>query len=154
MLPNNNHMFLIMQLFFSQKLRNEQHGCIIVLFPFAKHSRRMTMTERDELLIREKFGEKVRYYRELHRWSMEDLAQKIGKTKGTISRIETGKQNVSVAQIMQLADILAVEIEELFPREDKEDIPCSKEETIGEHMQTMAVTLKNMASHLEALAMQ
>ena len=57
---------------------------------------------------RVEFGERVRYYRELRDLTPEDLAANIGKSVSTISRIETGSQNVAVGDIKALAAALQV----------------------------------------------
>lgn len=98
----------------------------------------------NETSAREQFGERVRHYRELRGWDMDELARKFGKTKGTISRIETGKQNVNIWQVIRLADILRVPVEELFP----EGSSLKKHE----YRQEVAMTLRAMADQLEAVA--
>jgi transcriptional regulator with XRE-family HTH domain len=57
---------------------------------------------------REEFGARVRYFRELREWKIEDLALHVGKSASTISRIETGEQNVAVGDIKALAKALGV----------------------------------------------
>src|SRR6185503_12788426 len=57
---------------------------------------------------REEFGARVRFYRELRGWDMEELATRLGKSQATISRIETGKQNVAVGDIKAIAKALEI----------------------------------------------
>lgn len=57
---------------------------------------------------RVEFGGRVRYYRELREFTPEDLATRVGKSTSTISRIETGTQNVAVGDIKKLAEALQV----------------------------------------------
>lgn len=69
----------------------------------------------DEAATKEYFGRRVQYYREQLGLTMDDLAGLLGKTKASVSRIESGKQNVSVAGVVELAAILGVDVEALFP---------------------------------------
>jgi transcriptional regulator with XRE-family HTH domain len=64
--------------------------------------------------MRVSFGKRVRHYRELRGWQQEDLALRIGKTKSNVSRIETGKQNVSVADIAAITSALEIRVADLF----------------------------------------
>ncbi len=46
--------------------------------------------------------------------SQEQLAEKIGVSRETISMIENGNQNTSVVKILDIAGVLNVEISQLF----------------------------------------
>ncbi len=46
--------------------------------------------------------------------SQEQLAEKIGVSRETISMIENGNQNTSVVKILDIAGVLKVEISQLF----------------------------------------
>ena len=46
--------------------------------------------------------------------SQEQLAEKIGVSRETISMIENGNQNTSVIKILDIAGVLNVEINQLF----------------------------------------
>ena len=46
--------------------------------------------------------------------SQEQLAEKIGVSRETISMIENGNQNTSVVKILDIAGVLKVEIIQLF----------------------------------------
>jgi len=63
---------------------------------------------------RKLFGERVRYYRRLQGWVLDDLAMKTGLTRASMSRIESGLQNPSLDSILRLADILQVPVSSLF----------------------------------------
>lgn len=67
-----------------------------------------------ESAVRKTFGARVRQLREQRGWSLVDFAELARVSKGTISKIETGVQNVSVAQILELASLLNVPVAELF----------------------------------------
>lgn len=61
------------------------------------------------------FGQRVRHYRELRGWQLDDLASRLGKARASMSRIENGKQNLSLADILAIADALEVPEQHLFP---------------------------------------
>ena len=65
------------------------------------------------------FGTRVRYYRELRGLSLEVLGSYLGKTRASMSRIETGKQNLKIADIFRLADALRVAPYAFFPRDEQ-----------------------------------
>ena len=46
--------------------------------------------------------------------SQEQLAEKIGVSRETISMLENGNQNTSVVKILDIAGVLKVEISQLF----------------------------------------
>jgi len=105
----------------------------------------------DEAQVRARFGERVRHYRELLGWDMDVLAHRLGKTKGTVSRIETGKQNVNIWQIMQLADVLGVSIEALFPSKSGKpaaDSPTVLARSSLERCSKKSLEVLNMAREL------
>jgi len=60
------------------------------------------------------FGEQVRYYRGVHGWDQREFAERIQKSVPTVSRLELGKQNLSMADIMVIADVLEVPVPILF----------------------------------------
>lgn len=64
--------------------------------------------------IRQLFGKRVRQFRQARRWQLDDLAMRLGKSRASVSRIETGKQNLSIEDIGAIAQALEVSIAELF----------------------------------------
>ena len=59
--------------------------------------------------------------RKIAGWSMEELGDRIGAQKQTISNLENGKTKMSFTQYIAIRSILDCEIEERF-EQDKEDI--------------------------------
>lgn len=63
-------------------------------------------------------GSNIRYYRELHHWSQEELGNKCGyKTehaRSTISKIETGHADVPASKIILLAKVFGIGPEKLL----------------------------------------
>lgn len=70
-------------------------------------AQRMTVQKR-------RFGERLRFLRELRGWQLEALAERIGKSASTISRIENGKQNLTMLDILALAQALEISPSHLF----------------------------------------
>ena len=72
--------------------------------------------------LRHTFGSKVRYFRKLRGWYLDDLAGRIGTTRASMSRIENGKQNMTIDQIEQIAAALEVPFGELW--NDSSSLTC------------------------------
>lgn len=64
--------------------------------------------------LRTAFGERVREVRTERRWTVRELAGKVGVTSGFISQIENGQVMPSVANLVTLAKALEVQVGELF----------------------------------------
>lgn len=60
------------------------------------------------------FGHKVRVMREKVGLRQQDLARKMGMSRTSITNIETGRQNVPIDKVYDIADILKVEPRELL----------------------------------------
>ena len=73
------------------------------------------MEDRAGNLLR--FGQRVRYHRELRGWQLDDLALRLRKTRASMSRIETGKQNLTITDIFVIAEALQVGASVLFEHE-------------------------------------
>ncbi len=67
---------------------------------------------RDEFNV--KFGERIKYFRNLARLSQEELAEKIGCERNTLSYIEIGKNSISFAKFKKLCKVLDIEPYQLF----------------------------------------
>lgn len=59
-------------------------------------------------------GLNIKFARLKAKISQEMLAEKIGVSRETISMIENGNQNTSVIKVLDIADILNVELCQLF----------------------------------------
>jgi transcriptional regulator with XRE-family HTH domain len=71
----------------------------------------------------ENLGPKIRYYREQRGYTQEQLAQKLGKTKGYLSRIENGKERPNLELLANIADELKIRIKDLFDDETTPILP-------------------------------
>lgn len=58
--------------------------------------------------------EKIRLMRELHKWSQEDMAEKLEMSAGGYAKIERGETQLSIPRLEQLAVIFKVGIWDLL----------------------------------------
>jgi transcriptional regulator with XRE-family HTH domain len=60
-------------------------------------------------------GNNIRKWRNLRGFKQQDFAKDIGVSKGTLSKIENGKQkNVNLTRLQKIATCLKVKITQLF----------------------------------------
>lgn len=77
--------------------------------------------------LEEQLGAMVKYHRGRVGLSQQELADRIGKTSVTVSRIENGKSATEFSGLTGLAEALGVEVRDLFgigtfaAREGRED---------------------------------
>ena len=64
--------------------------------------------------LEEQLGAMVRHHRLAVGLSQQDLADRIGKTSVTVSRIETGKSATKFEGLTSLANALGIEVRDLF----------------------------------------
>jgi transcriptional regulator with XRE-family HTH domain len=69
------------------------------------------MNERELLKI---FGQNIKHYRSLFKWSQATLAEKANVSINFLSDIETGKKWASPTTMVKFADIFNIEVYELF----------------------------------------
>lgn len=72
--------------------------------------------------IQKLFGERVRFYRKLEGLTLKEIAERIGKTEASLSRIENGKQNLALGDIVTIAQALRVSVSKLFGDEDETEV--------------------------------
>lgn len=60
-------------------------------------------------------GNKLRYYRKENKMTQDELAEKLGLGKGTISNYESGYRTPQEHRLFELAEILNISINDLFP---------------------------------------
>lgn len=68
----------------------------------------------DKKIILKKFGKNVKIERIKKDLTQEDFAEILGVSQNYIARIETGRQNMSLAKIAELATALNVDMEDLL----------------------------------------
>lgn len=73
-------------------------------------SRDLTVEERaDERAVYKRVGAQIRHAREMAGLSQQHLADEVLLTRTSITNIEAGRQSVSVAVLLSIADALSVE---------------------------------------------
>lgn len=60
-------------------------------------------------------GSKIRYYRELKNLTQDELAERLGTTRQSVSRYETGERKANQDILFELADIFKISINKFFP---------------------------------------
>jgi len=68
----------------------------------------------DETDILKTFGDRVREFREAKGWSQEELADRAALHRTYIGAVERGERNISLNNIVKLAQALGVEPRELL----------------------------------------
>lgn len=70
-------------------------------------------------------GANVREWRELRHYTQEQLGRMAGLSRNTISKIESGKQDVTLDSVWRLCCALRCEVQELVPStgEYKDSLP-------------------------------
>ena len=73
-------------------------------------------------------GERIKRRRQELEWSQRELADKMGYNHSTITRIETGKIDISQSRVIQFSEVLGVSIAYLMGWQEEE----SKNDLIAE----------------------
>ena len=60
-------------------------------------------------------GKNIRKYRQLRKYSQEDLAQHMGVTSGTVANWEKGKNHITAYDAHKMSKVLLVPVEEILP---------------------------------------
>ncbi|MCY1691191.1 helix-turn-helix transcriptional regulator [Exiguobacterium sp. SL14] len=66
-----------------------------------------------------KLTNQVRLYRQQHKWTQEQFAERIGVTRQTVISLEKGSYTPSLLLAMQIARVFNRRIEELFQLEEE-----------------------------------
>ncbi|MDT2662714.1 XRE family transcriptional regulator [Enterococcus hulanensis] len=69
----------------------------------------------DNLNLPKYIGNKIRYYRTSKNYTQEELAKKLNTKKATISNYETGYRSPQQDMLFQIANVLDISINDLFP---------------------------------------
>lgn len=67
-------------------------------------------------MLQKNFGIACRYFREKAEISQEKFALKIGMDRTYYASVEAGKRNISLQNIMKIADGFEISISELFQK--------------------------------------
>lgn len=71
---------------------------------------------------------RIRHYREEKKLTLEDIAQRLGKSKGYISKLETGKKPINLENLHKIAEALEIDVTDLFPNKEKIENPFTGED--------------------------
>lgn len=69
------------------------------------------------------FGRWLRLLRQSRELTQQQLGERAGIERATISRIERGELNAGIAYLWQIADALGVRVKDLFPDDDHPLLP-------------------------------
>lgn len=67
------------------------------------------------------FSDRLRMYRKQFKYSQEQIARKLNVTQGAVSQWEKGLTYPEASQLLVLADIFGVSIDDLFGRDKRQD---------------------------------
>jgi transcriptional regulator with XRE-family HTH domain len=67
---------------------------------------------------------RIRHYRKLRRLTQADLAELIGTTAATVSRLETADMTVSMDWLQKFADVFNIQIADLIDEPKSNHAPC------------------------------
>lgn len=106
-------------------------------------------------------GNKIRSFRKEKNLTAEDLANKLGISRATITRYETGVRNTNQDVLYRLADILGVSINDFFPSINGQPTnvhPLSKNivkvPVIGQIAMGMPITAEQNIEGYDAIELQ
>ncbi len=68
---------------------------------------------RDPAVLRRQLGQRIRTWRQRRGTSQAGLAEQVGVTQSSLSNYENGKRDVSVYILMEIAEALDVDLEDL-----------------------------------------
>jgi transcriptional regulator with XRE-family HTH domain len=88
---------------------------------------------------------KIREIREAQRYSLEDVAQKIGMTRSNLSKIELEKATVSLAWLRVLARFFRVTVADLLSEEDHPFALSDTEKTLIQTYRQIGPAAKKQA---------
>ena len=67
------------------------------------------------------FADNLLEMRKLHNWSQEELAERIGVSRQTLSKYETGESLPDIEKCRMLADLFGVTVDDLIRYEKSEN---------------------------------
>lgn len=76
-------------------------------------------------------GKRIRHYRKAHRFSQEELAEKVGISATHMSHIETGNTKLSLLVFVAIAEALSVRTDELLHDASSDDMTPIKEDILA-----------------------
>lgn len=93
----------------------------------------MTITNKNEFI-----GNRIKEYRNKKKWFQQELADRVGMTKGAISTYEKGRVAAPIAKLQAIANVLEVTLNDLLPIEEHEQV-----DSIDEHIKEAKAKLSS-----------
>ena len=94
--------------------------------------------------IQSLFGVRVRELREARGWQLDDVGIQLGRSRASMSRIENGKQNLTMAHIASIAAVFGVPVSVLFGG-TMPPVPPPTLEMIATQVQALTVKVQEVA---------
>ena len=82
-----------------------------------------------------KISEKIRTLREEKQWSQEEMAAKLDMSRNGYAKIELGKTKPNIDKLLKIAQLLDVEISDLFQADEKNVLVFMNSENLHENIQ-------------------
>ena len=82
-----------------------------------------------------KISEKIRALREEKQWSQEEMAAKLDMSRNGYAKIELGKTKPNIDKLLKIAQLLDVEISDLFQADEKNVWVFMNSENLHENIQ-------------------
>ena len=82
-----------------------------------------------------KISEKIRALREEKQWSQEEMAAKLDMSRNGYAKIELGKTKPNIDKLLKIAQLLDVEISDLFQSDEKNVLVFMNSENLHENIQ-------------------
>lgn len=113
----------------------------IIIVMRKKHAKIIEDADAD---LRKMFGGRIKIFRTRADISAKVLASRIGISRGALTQIETGRNNVSMVQIWKIACVLKCDIADFFPSvPDSISLLKSDLEKIAKENEKAAEYMKN-----------
>jgi transcriptional regulator with XRE-family HTH domain len=88
------------------------------MFPFGQHIFVV-------VILLKNIGKRIRKFREERKMTLEDLAKKLEKSTGYLSKLENGKKPINLENLHKIAEALDVDVTQLFPNKEKTENPLT-----------------------------
>lgn len=95
-------------------------------------------------------GQNIRFYRNQHQLSQQELAERAGVSRRTIASLETGMVNISLTKLDAIANALDVNFKQLVTTPELEDSAIVK--TLawqGTHLESQATLHASIPTHTQ-----
>lgn len=79
------------------------------------------------------FGVRLKELRHERRWTLDDLAEHSGFSKGYLSRLESGDRQASIASVLTLARLFGASVASMFEGENAEPLVIMRREGTAAH---------------------